>query len=228
MPIFEILSRESVRIGPQKFRCFTHEPPLQGRWHYSIEAAGNDRNAPWTKLSPYHLNNVRPIDLPNGTSISIYQPKSNLRDLSYMMIEKIDDQSFITTTVNFNYPDWHLPVPLHQFLIEYQTIIAQDSDAVESVEISQTEYGLDVICKMRVGSQEDYHVAYDRCCAYILDTYRGALASVFNSQNKSVVKQENSVTDMHGARWWIRYVVVPLLGSATGLALVAGIFALVK
>lgn len=201
------------------------DPPFEGKWRYLISGEGHERAQPGHHLSPHNLRGLRPSDVPNGLSLSIYRPKSYFRPLSSFELKKVDDESHISVSVDLSFADWHLPKNLRDFADDYRSVLLSGLSNLVSVTIDQDEVGYSLTCIVKVPPAEDFFAAYTNLAQEVSAAYRQALAELVQP---SATTQSTSPTDSHGPRWWIRYVVVPVLGSGAVAAAVTAVIALLR
>lgn len=201
------------------------EPPFEGKWRYLVNGDGHERAHSGHHLSPYNLRGLRPIDVPNGLSLSIYRPKSSFRLLNSFELRKLDDECQISVTVDLAFADWHLPKNLRDFVDDYRSSLSKVVTNLVNVTADQDEVGYSLTCAVKVSPLEDFFAAYTNLAEEVLVAYRQALADLVRP---NAPMQPISPTDGHGPRWWIRYVVVPIIGSGAVAAVVTAIVALLR
>jgi hypothetical protein len=227
VPAFNILDNKTATIGDLRLRLDQVEPPLDDKWRYILAAAGNDRHAPQLqKLETHQLRFISPADIPNGMSLSIYQPRSVFREIDFLQLQKFNDSSQLIVTVTFDFADWHLPKNLRDFIDDYCAMLKNEVDNFVNAYPDQNDVGFSIICSATVPPSENFYAAYQKLSDQILKSYRHTLATLFSKTDNTVKSITISQpTDTHGARWWIRYVAVPVLGSG---AVITAILALLK
>lgn len=228
---FEILSESTFRVGDKAIAGHFCDPPERGKWKYAIEATSDERSRNGQHLFVHDFREVRPVDLPNGISIVIQSPKSEFRQVGFAEINKINDRSELIVTITFDYADWHHPLNLQHFAERYCDAWRQDVAQATNCHIDRSEIGLYINCSIQVSPEVDYLSAYQKIDAQVLAVYRKCLSEV-STQNTQPKTDAPSTpvgerTDS-GAKWWVRYVIVPVIGSGAVAALVAAIVALLK
>lgn len=225
-PAFEFLSEEQARIGDAIVKVYRCNPPLDGKWKFSIEATSDDRDTIVQKLRLHELRDVRPPDIPNGTAIMIQRPRTEFRELQFADIRKIDDRSEMHVTMVFDFIDWHLPISLQHFAKSYCDAMLKLVEGATSTHIAATEAGLFITCEVAVPPITNFWAAFQNIDTQVLATYRKCIADTYIPKSEMPVQtQAPQLTDAHGARWWIRYVLVPIVGSGTFAAVIAGLMA---
>lgn len=230
-PPFELVSESKFRIGERIVSGHFCDPPANGKWKYVIEANSDERHHIGQLLFVHDFSDVRPTDLPNGISIVIQGPKSDFGQVSFADIKKINDKSELTVVLNFDYVDWHLPLNLQHFVESFRDALIQQVDHANNCHIDHRDIGLSVDCSVGVDPDTNYFSAFKKVDAQVLATYRKCLSDIYKQQHVpklepiTVSRPDEAAS---GARWWVRYVIVPVIGSGAVAALAAGLIALLK
>ena len=226
---FEILENKRIRIGSQLLDMHLSSPPLDGKWKYIIEATSDTRDKIVQHLNMHQLGDIYPTDLPNGISISISSPKTEFRAIQFADIKKLDDQSELRVTMIFDFVDWHLPVNLQHFGENYRDAMLVEVKEALLAEITTTEFGLFITCGVRVPPKTNYLDAYRKINTQVLTTYRKCIADTYKSKDIKVINSRPlQKSDSTGLKWWVRYVLVPVIGSGAFAAVIAGLITFFK
>ncbi|WP_143599070.1 hypothetical protein [Variovorax boronicumulans] len=225
MTKFTITNPHLACVGDAQVRMHTMEPPFEGKWRYLVSGEGHEGADLDHRLAPHNLRGLRPTDVPNGLSLSIYRPKSSFHLLSSFALRKLDDESQISVNVDLAFADWHLPMNLRDFADDYRALLLKVLTNAVNVTIDQDEVGYSLTCSVKVPPSNDFFAAYGSLADEVLAAYRKALAELVRPSKSTHVA---SPTDAHGPRWWIRYVVVPVLGSGAVAAAVTTVLAFLR
>lgn len=226
---FELLDQSTFKVGGRKVKCSYCNPPFQGKYKYLADGISNEKDSVWQQLFIHDFSDTHPTDLPNGISITIVDPKSDFREVNFAKIEKIDDKSELTIILNFNYVDWHLPISLPHFLEGYREALFKEvKDATQATIESSDVVGFFISCSVVVQPTENFWSAYLQTTSQMLTIYRKFLAEMFGERQQLKPKKTSSDDDNSGAKWWFRYVIVPVLGSGAVAAIAAGLMAFAK
>lgn len=228
IPVFEIIDKASFRVGDKLLSGHSCDPPLDGKYRYAMEGTSNERDRIVQHLFIHDFREVRPVDLPNGVSIHISNPKSEFRQVNFAEIKKINDQSELTIILCFDYVDWHLPLNLQHFAERYSGTLLRQVDSAIRCDIDQTEVGLFINCSIVVAPETNFLSAYRKADAQILAIYRKCLADIYTQQHPTKEIVTTQAKDNDGSKWWFRYVIVPIIGSGTVAAIAASLMALLK
>jgi hypothetical protein len=224
---FEMIGNESFRIGDRVVSCHFSDQPSNGKYRYYADVTSDERDKICQHLFVHDFRDVYPSDLPNGISINIQSPRSDFRQVSYAEITKVNDKSELTIVICFDFLDWHLPINLVSFAERYRDALLCRVDGALRCHIDQSEPGLFVVCSTSVTPDQNYLSSYRAVVRQALSTYRKCLENIYQQPASEGVAPPQ-VTDTVGARWWVRYVVVPILGSGAVAAIAAGLISILK
>lgn len=226
-PAFELIDNKTFRVGERVVGCHFMDPPFNGRYRYIADTTSDERDRIGQHLFVHDFREVRPSDLPNGISIHIQAPRSDFRQICFAEIKKVNDQSELIITLSFNYVDWHLPINLQHFAERYRSALLHHVDSALECSIEHSGPGIFVNCSISVAPDTDYLSAYEKAANQILASYRKCLEDIYKPPSRNEAKQPQA-GDTAGAKWWFRYVIVPILGSGAVAAIAAGLIALAK
>lgn len=224
---FELIDNETFRVGERVVSCHFVDPPVQGKYRYLAETTSDERDRICQHLSIHDFREIHPSDLPNGISINIQSPRSDFRQIHFAEIKKVNDQSELVIVLCFDYVDWHLPINLQHFAERYRDALLSHVDRALDCHIDHSEPGLILSCSISVPPDTDYLSAYGKAVSQILATYRTSLENIYKPPSPKGAKPIQA-DDSAGAKWWFRYVIVPVLGSGAVAAIAAGLIALAK
>lgn len=218
---FELIDNETFRVGERVVSCHFMDPPFSGKFRYLADTTSDKRDQIVQHLFIHDFREVHPSDLPNGISISIYSPRSDFRQISSAAIKKANDQSELIISQCFDYGDWHLPINLQHFAERYRDALLHQVEAAFECQVEYSEPGLFIICSISVSPDSDYLSVYGKATSQILAIYRECVENIYKPVSRKEVKPLRT-DDTAGAKWWFRYVIVPLLGSSAVAAIAAG------
>ncbi|SRR5258706_5723400 len=218
----EILGQRQLRVRDRHFEMFFSDPPRIDGSIYNLEANGQDDESGRTHLEPYELRGVLGKDLPNALSISIYRPKSHLGNMMCMVdFENLNQGPVTKAVICLDQVNWHLPMHLADFCDELSQLIASAKDLVTSTNSTEDEGSIYITVTAPIGPTVDCYAVFQSVDELILRSYRGTLRMFMRETPARRAKESPAPpADTHGPRWWIRYVVVPVvLGGLTIAAL---------
>lgn len=208
--------------------CSYCAPPFDGKYRYLADGTSDERDNVYQHLFIHDFRDTRPTDLPNGILITIINPKSEFRQVNFAKIRKVDDRSELIIVLCFDYPDWHLPVSLPLFAESYCEALNQQVEGAIQSDIEHSDIGLFISCAISVPPSTNFWSAYQKANGQILSVYRKCLADIYKRQHQPTYKAQPLGDESSGAKWWFRYVIVPVLGSGAVAAVAAGLVALWK
>jgi hypothetical protein len=226
---FELLGSGKVRLGSNELKAYYLDRVDGDGARYVIEVSADMHQQHMQHLAPHGLREIYPRDLPNGFYLSMERldaTRSFFRNVHFLTILKKDDCLNLGLVISFDHTDWHLPISLAAFSDQY---VAALEETPAKARVVQSEYGVDITCSFAVAPNEDLYVAIQRTAANCLRKYRECIASGYGVVVQQVRRAPSHVShDMYGHKWWIRYVLVPIIGSGAFAAVVAGVLALFK
>lgn len=225
--VFEPIDKSSFRIGDKIVAGHVCDPPF-GKIKFIIEGTSDRRDPVSQHLFINDLSYIYPADLPNGTSIHIQNPQSDFQEVNSVEFIKSDDQSKLTIALCFNYIDWHFPINLHHFAERYINALLHKVYGAIECNVEQCEPGLFINCCLSVAPYLTLSLAYRKADSQVLATYRMCLADIYSTPTPTKEHALPQSEDSAGAKWWFRYVIVPVLGSGAVAAIAAGLMALLK
>lgn len=228
-PVFELIDNSTFRFGDRVVSGHFSDPPFHGKCRYLVDGTSDERDRISQKLFVHDFIDIRPADLPNGISITLQRPRSEFRQVNFAEIKKIDDKSVLVIILCFDYVDWHLPINLQHFSERYRDSLLRQVDSAVESHIDQADFGLFVICSISVASDVTFLAAYRKADSQILAAYRKCLEDLYKTLPAKKNETKPAKTDdSEGAKWWFRYVIVPVVGSGAVAAIAAGLMAFVK
>jgi hypothetical protein len=214
---FEIINSKELRIGKRTLSYHHQNPPIDNTI-YSIDASDNSRDSHTQKLHPFDFKEIKPSDLPNGITISLAISQAEFSYLCYFYINKANDQVEISVLVDLLFKEWHLQTNLAHFIELYKSTLFEVITNISDIEIEPTDVGYFVIAKSKVLTSSAIYDAYIKLSKEVLFAYRKSLANLTLDNSKK--SSFNIPPDSSGLRWWLRYVLVPIIGSGTFVAVI--------
>lgn len=195
----------------------TSDPPFKdGSTHY-VEATSDPSDKYQLKLSPSELKGLLGAMLPKGFQLIIYRPESRSKGLDYFSVENIAQGLCINLSVGYYFQDWTYRTNLIYFAEALRAAIEQKVVNCQSARLEKDAYGVDIWCAISLERTDDVYDVYRRTDEAIYALYRNALA---NADKGFVRELEAATRSDSGTRWWVRYVIVPIVSGGTGAAIV--------
>jgi hypothetical protein len=231
---FELLSSGRVRIGQAELKIHVDDDVAADDDRYVIEATADLKQKFGQYFPPHGLQAVRPTDLPNGLYLAIERlesGRSTFRNLHHLTLRKRGDQVTLNLYIYFEHLDWHLPESIATFAERYADalVAASQLGASASTHIQDTGVGVDLL--LFAPPNRDIYSTYRDAADSCLLQFRSCVAQGYKTPKtndsdpltKTTPKTESA--DSSGTKWWVRYVLVPLLGSGAFAAVIAALIA---
>jgi hypothetical protein len=228
-PPFELLVPDRVRIGDVELRAHYNADAGKGEDRYVVEATASPHKSYAQRFALHELRHLTPADLPNGFYMSVESveyAKLKFRDIHFLTLSKHDDKLRVRLTIALDHADWHLPVNLTNFAELYVDALSQSITA----EMDRGDYGVSIVGSVIAPPDTNLFKTTSDLAETCLRKYRECIASGYSSTigKTKVAPSPGGASDVAGSKWWMRYVVVPLLGSGAFAAAIAGLVALLK
>ena len=204
------MEKRIVEINGNLLVAFYDEAPSDD-CVYSIETTSNSGNKYGQHFFPRKLSGLSGDDFPSSTSLAIYDLKSGFKFLDMLYVRRCGEDTSLELLGSIDFHSWDLPESLGTFIDRYVAKL-RESELVHSVSATREDYGYFIKCAAPVGS-EDLFSKFSELEGIMESTYRNYL-----------LPAESNPPQAYGdgrLHWWIRYVIVPLVGSGA----VAAVFA---
>lgn len=205
---------QKIKIGEYALEAHYDENPRDG-FRYSIDTNGNPREKQGQKFYPHFLKGLNGGSFPDSVDLNIYDAKRKFRHIDSIWVRKLDGKCSIKNSMSFYYSDWELPESISQFVDRYIAALREQRN-IEKVTFSKDEYGYNIFCAVSVSGSENIYSSIESLEENQEFLYR-----------KLLIKPDTKSSEKYGEgrlHWWIRYVIVPLIGSGTIAAVLAKYF----
>lgn len=202
---------KKIEIGQYELEANYDEIPRDG-FRYTISTIGNSRDKQGQKFYPHHLKGMHSGSFPDSVDLIIYNAKAEFRHIDSIWVRKLDGKCSIMNSISLSYSDWELPDSLSNFVDRYVKALREEINIAE-VTFSKDEYGYSIYCTVNISESGDIYSSIEKLEETQEFLYR-----------KSLVKPDTKTSEKYGEErwhWWIRYVIVPLIGSGTIAAVLA-------
>lgn len=130
-------------------------------------------------------------------------------------VQKKSGKCQLKHVLDFNYFDWDMPESLGSFLDRYKEKIKEIPNFI-SVRKERSDYGYSIDFISSVDALEDIY--------YQIRNIEDSLESLYRENLTIPAHAETKKYGEDRIHWWIRYVIVPLIGSSTIAAALVKIF----
>lgn len=208
-----------VFIGGREFKLSLYSPPMKDGTIYLIEATSNPANTHKTKLTPAELHGVLGAMLPSGMEILIYEAQGMTPGLHLVSFQNLSRGRCIKLCLSVAFQDWAYRTNLIHFAEDVRSSAERDLPGCQVASIEKSEYGVSIWIQVMLGEKDDCFELFNASDEKLYSLYKDAL---LKSDSKFAAKLESqSSANETGFRWWVRYVVVPLISGGMGAALVS-------
>lgn len=211
---FEFTGPDSVRIGARTVRMSVQDIPMQDGTTHLVEATSDPRSKSEEKLCPADLAGVKAESIPRGFQVTIYQPEARATGLDVLAIDNIRHGLRMLIALRFYFSDWSRRVNLMDFAQTFRGLIEQELTACRDVRFEKDEYGVSLWISLSMKPGDDCYESYTETESAIANLHRRALAEADHRLQSTAAPSDA------GFRWWLRYVIVPIVSGGTLAALV--------
>jgi len=232
------MQKTTTKIGDFDLDTQVLELSADQEYRYVIEVLANEDTRVGQYFPTHELRKASPADFPNDfyfATSGIGSRRTLFRNLYGLTITKKLDVTRLCIQINFEHWDWHLPENLHHFAERLVQTLKKSSDAQIEASFERDDVGLTFLASVIAPSNQDLYSTFLQLASDTLKAYRSTLAQGYNVPPESssppsaeIKTPLPSLSDTHGTRWWIRYVVVPVVGSGTFAVVIGGMLKLLK
>ncbi|MGV3627408.1 MAG: hypothetical protein ACO1PN_06940 [Betaproteobacteria bacterium] len=213
---FVELPNDHVQIGSKIFHIGRHD--FRDGVTYTLEVGGGSKSgyANEDVLPIEELKNVRIMDLPKGFGLHIYMPSlPETPEIQGINLKHVFGRGKANFNIGFIYGTWKAE---HNLLLYARKVAARlllELPDCRSASFYDEEVGVGLACDLDIPIEADLY-------QYIHELDKRVKAIIHTPLHTSDITTKPVAglkPDEHGAKWWIRYVLIPLAGSATIIAL---------
>jgi hypothetical protein len=211
---FKEVSGDNVQIGRNTFQVCRHD--FRNGTTVSLEVGGGPRSG-FTNILPIEdLQNIRVMDLPKGFSLDIYMPTlPKSPEIEGLSFKHVHGKGICSLSLGFVYAEWKNECNLALYSKEVAAKMLLELPNCFAVSVDNEDVGTRISCSLDIPTHVDL---------YQQSQELGLIVSNVLAPKKSTSSYRELLPalkpDEHGVRWWIRYVLIPIFGSATLLGLI--------
>jgi hypothetical protein len=183
-----------------------------------VEATSDPANAYKQKLLVKDLKGVLGSMLPSGFEIIIYGPHGRTPGLDFLSFQNLSKGRCIDLSVKIYFQDWSHRTNLLHFAEGLRMLVEHGLPHCQLASVTKDEYGVSLWISIFVGDADDCYELFTATDQALFTLYKKALTkadATFVSKLEAA-----SASSESGLRWWVRYVVVPLVSGGAGAALI--------
>ncbi|MDR7070601.1 hypothetical protein J2X02_003466 [Pseudoxanthomonas japonensis] len=220
MSTVEIVDASLVRLGARSYRMFTLDKALDDGTLLSVETYGRPQTISHGLQNKFSLDDLAGVlssDLPDKFSFMAYEPALDTPGLDNIYFKSRGGKQYFVGAIFQGYQEWSGAENLADYGARLATQLRAALPRCISSKPQRDEYGVTLWFTAEIPTDTDL-AEYVR--SIDSQAYRSVI-EVRSNVKPSTATPPALKPDERGPKWWIRYVAVPLLGSATVLALIA-------
>jgi len=217
----ERISQDRIRIGPKEFKLFVNERSLPDGTTIGVEVAGRPNCGYQDLFEIEYLKGVLAHQLLSGLSISIYQPRLATKQIDALEVRSPYGAPILSFSISHDYADWKHNSNLIHFSSALAADLLQKLPGCVSATSKAEDVDVVISAKLDIPQTADLHeyiTQVDTHVSKLLQDRMGLWAETPTKAHPTLKPDE------HGYKWWLRYVVIPVAGSAAVVALLNWIF----
>lgn len=215
----EQTSHDKIRIGPETFRLVHCRHPLPDGTTMGVEAAGRPHSGYQQIFDVECLKGALAHQLPKGLYIAVYAPKLSVKQIIHIEIANPYGAPTLSLSLSYSYCEWGEESNLNRFGSALAGKVLNALPHCVSASAKPQDSALDISFRLDIPKTADLHD--------FLRQTDIAIASLIQESTKPGSAHANPPTlkpDEHGYKWWLRYIVIPVLGSALVVAVLKWVF----
>ena len=217
------LESNKAFIGHREFRLGLISPPLRDGTTKLIEASSNPANPHQQNLSVSELFGVLGGMLPSGMDILIHEPHGKTPCLRTISFQNLAAGRCMQFLLCIDFANWPYRTNAIHFADAFRANLENDLSNCQSIEVSKNEYGVNITIQIILGEKSDCHEEFKITDEKIFQIYKREIAQA-DRPYITKPKSNESGADA-GYRWWVRYVIVPIVSGGLGAAAIGWIIA---
>lgn len=210
----EFVGSECVRIGARTARVRVQHPLMSDGTTHLVEATSGPSDELLQEVNPTDLAGVKAESIPKGFQLTIYRPETKVAGLDYLAVENIRYGRQMVIALNYSFSNWSRRTTVPNFAEIFRRLIEQELRGCRDVRIEKNESGISLWISFSLAPSDDCYAKYTELEDSLGGLYRQALL-----MGDKKLDAAASALDA-GFRWWLRYVIVPIVSGGTGAALV--------
>lgn len=223
MSTVELVDASSIKLGRRSYRMFTLDRELDDGTLHSVETYGRPHMMSSDLQDKFALDDLAGVlssDLPDKFSFMAYEPLLDTPGLDNIYFKSKGGKQYLVGSIFQGYHEWTGAENLADYGARLAAQLRAVLPACLSSKAQRDEYGVTLWFTTEIPSHSDlaeYVRGIDSLAYRTVVDMRGNV-----SHSPAPLTPSASLKpDERGLKWWIRYVVVPLIGSATVVALIA-------
>lgn len=207
-----------VQIGSRELKVSFISPPMKDGTTHLVEATSDPANEYKQKLLVTDLNGVLGGTLPSGFEIIIQSPHVRTPGLDFLSFQNLSKGRCIRFVVGIYFQHWSHRINLLHFAEDLRALAERDLPHCQAASVTKDEYGVSLWISIFLGDTDDCYDLFTTTDQALYVLYKKALTKADATSVNKLQAAPNASES--GFRWWVRYVVVPLVSGGAGAALI--------
>ena len=210
----DVSEQSSIRIGNVDYKLGSAD--TYGRRHLEVTSKHSEHIYPKLLLLE-QLSDLRLKDLPQDLGITISRPNTPLNILESIDLRSGFYQGNLCFTVFYSSESWKSPTNLWHHTKSLAGKILSDIEDSMSAEVLRDQgcTWVNVSCRIPENTLiVDYIVGMEKRIDALIKELENKSGATQPGPKESSLKP-----DERGLKWWLRYVIVPIIGGSTLIAL---------
>lgn len=213
----ERLSENRIRIGPKDFRLLVLDKPLPDGTYLGVEVAGRPYSDRQEQFDLELFRGAFAYQLFRGLYVAIYSPIVDTKSLVHAELLNPYGSPMLKLSLSYTYATWVGEPNLNLLCQRLAETFLKELPGCTSTKWKPDEVSADVNLCLDVPQNTDLYEFISSTDKQITSIERRltSLSPGHSSKLSSMLKP-----DEYGYKWWVRYVLIPLAGSAAVFAIV--------
>lgn len=183
-----------------------------------LEVGGKHGSGYGDLLLVEQFGDMRVKDLPDGLHISLHHPNTPLGLLESFTLLCAPRRTKVSFTLFYSFESWHHPKNLWHYAKELSGKLLADLDEARGASIGQDQGCVWIDVESEIPIKTEVR-------SYLIDLEMRVQSISQMIDKRKVEPESNSLQldlkpDEKGLKWWLRYIIVPVLGSAGLIGLI--------
>lgn len=225
--VLEFVDDKQVRINDRTLKIFEFDPPFKDGTSHIVEATSDPTEAKYGQfLLVSDLSGLVGEMLPKGFRLAITSPEARTRGLNFASSENLINGPRLKVEIYLVFQDWEQRTNLYYFGNKLSLKVESAIERCQTAALSRAAEGINISCTFSIDASDDWFEVYSEVDQNLSKIYKQEL---LNEDQHFVQYLANEHPQFESnVRWWVRYVLVPILSGARVLRLLVGSLRAVK
>lgn len=213
----ERLGENKIRIGPKDFRLVVLDKPLPDGTCLGVEVAGRPFSDRQEQFDLELLKGAFAYQLFRGLYVAIYSPIVETKSLIQAELLNPYGSPMLKLSLSYTYATWAGETNLNLFCQRLADTLLKELSGCTSATSKPDDVSADVNLCLDVPQSADLYEFVSDTDKQLANIERRLVLSALVRSSKPA---NGLKPDEHGYKWWVRYVLIPIAGSAVAVAIV--------